>query len=392
MEGHPIPQDVTGFQFKLIGDMTIKQFAYVAFGAVTAYVIFSLPVSIIIRAPFVALFALFGASLAFLPIGGRPMDTMAYNFLKALFNPSQYIYQKIGGSLFIQTAAPHGPNVQKEPSRRPVTFLRYAQRPKNKLDEKEMTFFTSLSSLFGGSQNIQTQAPQIITANVAQEKKEEPEEKPNKEDEEKRNQYLEKEAGLIKKELEEAKQEEKAEEGTQSYANAHEKVLELERQLSETVTQRQELERQLLDLQKRLSSQTKNVFTPSTATVKKQTRNVRSIPTGMGKSVGLPIAPEFPNMITGIVKDPRGNPLPNILIEVKDKDGSPVRAFKTNGLGQFKAATPLTNGAYTVEFEDPRGQNKFDAVEIVAAGEIILPIEIFSIDQREELRKSLFSQ
>ncbi|EKD47460.1 MAG: hypothetical protein ACD_66C00049G0001, partial [uncultured bacterium] len=28
MEQHPVPQNVTGFQFKLIGDITLKQFAY----------------------------------------------------------------------------------------------------------------------------------------------------------------------------------------------------------------------------------------------------------------------------------------------------------------------------------------------------------------------------
>lgn len=111
----------------------------------------------------------------------------------------------------------------------------------------------------------------------------------------------------------------------------------------------------------------------------------------MGKSVGIPIAPEFPNMITGIIKDPRGNSLPNILVEVKDKTGNPVRAFKTNALGQFQASTPLSNGTYRIEFEDPKSQNKFDIIEFIASGQIILPIEVISEDTREELRKSLFN-
>ena len=70
----------------------------------------------------------------------------------------------------------------------------------------------------------------------------------------------------------------------------------------------------------------------------------------------------FPNVITGIVKDPRGNPLANILVEVKDEQGNAVRAFKTNALGQFASATPLSNGSFTIEFDDPREQNKFDTV------------------------------
>jgi hypothetical protein len=111
----------------------------------------------------------------------------------------------------------------------------------------------------------------------------------------------------------------------------------------------------------------------------------------MQKSAGLPTAPEFPNVVTGIIKDPRGNPLQNILVEVKDSQGNAVRAFKTNALGQFASATPLTNGEYSIGFEDPREQNKFDTVAFKATGEIILPIEIISVDTREELRRSLFN-
>lgn len=111
----------------------------------------------------------------------------------------------------------------------------------------------------------------------------------------------------------------------------------------------------------------------------------------MTKSVGLPTTPEFPNIISGIVKDPRGNPLANILVEVKDPQGNAVRAFKTSALGQFASATPLANGDFIIDFEDPRGQNKFDSVSFKAKGEVILPIEVLSVDTREELRRSLFN-
>jgi len=95
-------------------------------------------------------------------------------------------------------------------------------------------------------------------------------------------------------------------------------------------------------------------------------------------------------MIIGVTKDARGNALSNILIEVKDKDGNPIRAFKTNGVGRFASATPLINGIYTVEFKDPRAQNKFENMTINISGQIIPPIEAVSIDTREELRRSLF--
>ena len=46
MDNHPIPQDVTGFQFRLIGDMTIKQFAYLAGGMILAWIFLASPLFI----------------------------------------------------------------------------------------------------------------------------------------------------------------------------------------------------------------------------------------------------------------------------------------------------------------------------------------------------------
>src|SRR3989344_4515507 len=51
MEAHPVPQNVTSFEFRLIGDMTLKQFIYLCIGAGTAYIFF---VFLAIPAPFLA--------------------------------------------------------------------------------------------------------------------------------------------------------------------------------------------------------------------------------------------------------------------------------------------------------------------------------------------------
>ncbi len=99
MENHPIPQDITGFEFKLIGDMTLKQFAYLAAGVITAWIIYSLPLWVYIKIPLAVAFAALGAAFAFLPIEGRPLDVMIKNFIKAAFSPTQYVYQKTGGKL-----------------------------------------------------------------------------------------------------------------------------------------------------------------------------------------------------------------------------------------------------------------------------------------------------
>src|SRR3990167_10467552 len=98
-ENHPIPQDITGFQFKLIGDMTLKQFAYLAAGAIFAWITYLLPLFLLIKLPIVVFFLSFGVALAFVPVDGRPLDTMIAYFFKALFSPTQYKYQKQGASL-----------------------------------------------------------------------------------------------------------------------------------------------------------------------------------------------------------------------------------------------------------------------------------------------------
>ena len=119
---------------------------------------------------------------------------------------------------------------------------------------------------------------------------------------------------------------------------------------------------------------------------------ISPLPKSVNKNNGLPNVPDYPNLITGITKDPRGNALSNILIEVKDKENNPVRAFKTSDSGRFASATPLINGVYTIEFEDLKGQNKFEPKTINITGQIILPIVAISIDTREELRRSLFAK
>jgi hypothetical protein len=167
----------------------------------------------------------------------------------------------------------------------------------------------------------------------------------------------------------------------------------MQKNLNDVQLQKQQLEDKLTQLEKQMTTQKQTVFSPSIARQEpqQQTQFVRSIPQGMTKNAGLIAPPEFPNIISGIVKDPRGNPLSNILVEIKDTQGNAVRAFKTNALGQFASATALGNGDYTIEFEDPREQNKFDSVGFKVTGEIIMPIEVISVDTREELRRSLFN-
>jgi hypothetical protein len=81
-----------------------------------------------------------------------------------------------------------------------------------------------------------------------------------------------------------------------------------------------------------------------------------------------------PNIINGIVTDAVNNYLEGVIVVTHDKQGLPVRALKTNKLGQFVAATPLPNGVYTLSLE--KDNLIFDSVSISLDGKIMAPIVV----------------
>ena len=385
MDNHPIPQDVTGFQFRLIGDMTIKQFAYLAAGIVLAWICLSLPILFFLKLPLILLFGGAGFILAFIPIAGRPADTMIFYFFKAVFSPTQYTYGTTGNSQ-PTTAVGEQPDENK---------IKKEEKKDEKVKLDNQIDTTSFDKLFGQKKGEET-APkqeeqfssttQVTLPPVSQPAPQVAAPAPSATSE----QELSKEATDVAKKIIEAQKEETSAHDQQQAQEAHQKVSDLETQLEAIRTQKQDLEAKLLELQKQLSQKPQQVFTPSETPAPQVTENVRKIPAGLSKSVGAPFVSDVPNLICGIVKDPRGNVLPNILIEVKDKDGNPVRAFKTNPLGQFASATPVINGTYMLTFEDPNSKQRFDTIELTANGSILQPIEVISIDAREDLRKELF--
>jgi len=434
MDQHPIPQNVTGFQFKLIGAMTVKQFGYVAAGVIAAVIIYYLP----IRGIFAIFFKIFtipllGASgpiLAFVPIEGRPVDVMTANFVKALFSPNQYVYRKnlkqfSFSTISLSKPKPSTQDQHKAPSTPKQKMINERGRElqklliksseskiKNAQDEREQAFLNSLMTgpsmaaplplVSPHSSPVATHLPlqpktqvsppaipvvhPIVTPSAV---KITPEILSQKEE-------------AVKKQLDFTRHEESVPHSPQDLFTIHQKAQALEKQVNEIHAQKQSLEEEIIHLKKQLSTQ-KVQDAPSTAKIDNakpatptpppaqlQPTHVRSVPKELNKRLGIFVS-DTPNVISGMVKDARGNVLPNILVEIKDKTGNPVRAFKTNTLGTFASATPLAAGAYTITLEDPKKQHKFDTIQITASDQVMLPIEITSYDKREELRKDLFS-
>lgn len=419
MENHPIPQDVTGFKFKLIGSVTVKQFLYIMAGGIMCAVFFMVPMNIFIKIPLCILFGGTGAALAFIPIEGRPMDVMLKNFLKALPAENQYIFKKKGAEVLIAelfspvTVVTQKAAVQKtvdqdaKDTRRALLFktLRQSYRP----DDKEQAVLSNINTYLNESaqavtlpvQNIDsipvntatqvvalpsmptTPTPQLIAQapqmNSTQDVKistpktpamEIPMAKPSPpiQDVEKIHEDEPEPAPVVAVQPQPVEVIPVPEVPTPHVNIAPEEPIATQAVPLTTVTPQ----------------------APATPQQSAAPSSVASLPPDASLNAGFPSLPDTPNIVMGIIKDPRGRVMPNILVEIMDTQGIPVRAFKTNSLGQFMAATPLPNGEYNVLLEDPKKQNEFGPIQMSLSGEIFQPLEIVSVDQREKLRKELF--
>lgn len=94
MEQHPIPRQITTFEFKLIGFMTLRQFLYLAIFFPLGFVVFRLFPIPLINILLGVVVVVFGLALAFLPINDRPLEVWIRNLIKRLNSPTQYFYHK----------------------------------------------------------------------------------------------------------------------------------------------------------------------------------------------------------------------------------------------------------------------------------------------------------
>lgn len=377
MEQHPVPQNVTTFQFRLIGDMTIKQFGYLAGGAILAFISYKLPLPFFFTWPITVLFGLLGFGFAFVPIEERPMDVWVLSFLRNVYSPTQFIWHRIPAKPEPTSAQGAQKTAVVPATTTPVAITRpvvseklrglYAQLPavqhKKSLWEN---LFGWLDELFPKSVPAQIiKQPPVVPVPPAATSS---------------SQYLDlqKKIQALEKQLEEKTKTELT-------------TLDLQKQVADTVKQKQHMVEELEKLRKQPARTTNPI-----SQTKPVGSTVKIIPPEAATRAGLPRLTTFSNVVTGIVKDNLGGLLPGVLVTVRDKEGVPLRALKTNKLGQFAASTQLPNGTYIVEIEDPRNRFVFDRAQITLNGAVVPAIEIIAKSKRdinrEELSKQIFGQ
>lgn len=415
MEQHPVPRNISGFQFHLIGDMTLQQFFYLAGAGGLALLFYkALPFPDIIKYILMGVVGFVGFAFAFLPIQERPLDRWVLAFIRSIFAPTQYLWQKdnLPPDILLHPAIIHSNvmpvvhiNAHREANQKLKAYI--ASLPPSTHDTintAETNYINKTLSLFGAtptvvvnttlnqraSGSIHTNIPVHETIQTATKPPSLPQTVvpqpalqpivpipfiPLKE---------EKPAEIITPPAPVAPKVTPPEEKTKLEYST------LQEQLNQLSAEKAMLAKEL----ERLKMQAQDV--KSADVVKPMTTKDKAEPTikyitakAAIDEVGLLNITQAPNLVIGVVKDPQRKILPNIIITIKDKNGMPLRALKTNKLGQFASATPLPNGVYRMEVEDPLKRYYFDIAEIALEGKLFPPIEIITKGEKEILREKL---
>ncbi|MFH2062265.1 MAG: PrgI family protein, partial [Candidatus Beckwithbacteria bacterium] len=168
MQQHPIPQNITAYKFRLVGDMTLKQFLELAFGLVSAWLIFNSNLVFIFKWTLGPILALFGFALAFMPVEDRPLDQWIINFIKSIYSPTQFIYKASPKTLDIFSLTKPIPENQLEPQLNPNQLQDYLntlpQSPETIFDQSEKKYLNYIKNLFGilgSSPTVQSKSSQL---------------------------------------------------------------------------------------------------------------------------------------------------------------------------------------------------------------------------------------
>lgn len=152
---HAIPQSIMSVEFKIIGDLTLKQFIFLLIFSGLAYASFMLVSAFIIKWILVLFFVSTGLAFAFLPLGDRGLDTWIVNFLRAMFMPNQYVYRKDEDvpSVFLyqnlDVLKSELITLTPTSSRRRIeAYLEQQQAPEDKLDIDEKTYVLKVKEAY----------------------------------------------------------------------------------------------------------------------------------------------------------------------------------------------------------------------------------------------------
>lgn len=330
MQQHPVPQNVTQYQFRLVGDMTLKQFLELLGGIVVAYLFYSSNLYSIFKWPLALSSILLGFGLAFFPIEDRPLDQWIVNFIKSIYAPTRYIWKKTNKIPHIFTFTAH-PIIERVTATKTVKAPTIADLQPGKdsdISDDERQRLNVLDAMLArsASQNPSAASPAIPTPVVT--------DKPS----------------VTVHKLKPISQ---IGGSTIFQASARPKPVIQPTQVI--------LDSKTIEVPK---TESQTIPTPTAAPAADPTRPSQPVfvakptvttnattSTATPVNIHLPAAPSSPNLVVGMVVTKDSKIVENAIVQIVTTDGIPARAMKTNSLGQFYISTPLSKGVYNLEVE-----------------------------------------
>jgi len=328
METHPIPQNISSYQFKLVGDMTLKQFFQIAGGCLVSLLFYSTNLHALIKWPLILFFALLGVALAFLPFQERPLETWIMAFFKSVYTPTIFTWSKSIKNISFyndEVSAPEEKVAYPEGEIKLREYLSNTAATTGKsvqsLEINEASFLSRLAGLFNFNQKPTT-SPLNASAPITS-------------------------APEIQRQV-------------------------LIPQTPAPAIPRQQNQARLVVEETGQKTNMVSTFSVSPASVSKSSEGLTAAE--FSAEAAPPGPPTTPNTIVGQVLSTQGKIVEGAILEVKDAAGRPLRALKSNKLGHFIVVTPLQNGKYEIITE--RDDYEFKPVSFEAVGGIIPPIAI----------------
>lgn len=360
MEQHPIPQQIASYQFKLVGDMTLKQFTQLAGGALISLLLYASPLHPLIKWPLIVISFLFGVALAFLPIQDRPLSTWIFVFLRSIYSPTYFVWNK--------SVKPVEYFMPEDVSTKPAS-IKIAEKKEEVqellqpvvkettetkgLEEKEKSFLTKLTQSF-----IAPNTTVVISTTPV-------------------HTYIQPPSFA-----------------TLPPQTSGRVVSAIPNMASNT----QPIKRPVVNIPgvPQVGTGKPTGFqVPQTTTIQPQgtvspagtTTNVtpfayqkmggeKDATSLFSKDVMPPLPASRENVVVGQVLDQFGQIVEGAILEIKDPDGRPVRALRSNKLGHFMIATPLIAGDYIIQTE--KEGYDFEPYKLMAEDKIIPPIAIWA--------------
>ena len=379
---HPVPQNITSYEFRLVGSMTLKQFFELMIGLGLAYMVYTTNLYPLIKWPLVFLLGIFGVALAFVPIEERPLDQWFWAFIRAIYNPTKFYWRRTlkEPEVFSNDTTKLTRYKEDEDSlalavsrkrSRAEAYLQSLSTPTQEMsvDVSEANRAAGILSLFD-EVRVPLQSIEVTPQRFSPES-----EKPDLKLAPRRLHHAN-----LQVEFEETNKSQLEDEKSTSLVQRKDGPVEVVAppavavpifsQQSTEPSLPQEIPQSYAVRDQREVSLPQAL--PSQEVVSGLEPDAHEVVTS--RALPFPNPPKAPNVLAGMVLDASGKLLENTIIEIRTEQGVPVRAIKSNKLGQFFTSSPLPTGIYQVFVEKPG--YTFEPKKLSVNDTVIAPLEI----------------